>query len=120
MKVLKIMLQIGILYCFYLIGTWIQAVFYLIIPGSIIGMLLLLLFLATKIVKTQWLESGASLLLQHMPLLFLPVTVGILNYVDVFRGKGFLLVIICLISTLIVMISSAYTSQYLASRKEDH
>lgn len=118
MKVLTIIFQIWVLYGFFMVGTWIQKTLDLFIPGSIIGMLLLLILLATKICKLHWLESGAGTLLFHMPLLFLPVTVGVLNYLDVFAGKGFLLIIIALTSTLIVMITSAYTSQFLASRKE--
>ena len=81
-------------------------------------MLILFTLFATKIVPVKWVESGTVLILSHMPLLFLPVTVGILNFLDVFSGKGILLVVVCLVSTLMVMISAGLTSQYLAQRKE--
>lgn len=118
MKVVNILFHIGILYFFYFIGVWIQQTLHLFIPGSIIGMLLLLLLFTTKVIKPKWIEQGTTLLLQHMPLLFLPVTIGILNFLDVFAGKGMLLIFVALISTWIVMISSGLTSQVVAVRKE--
>ena len=118
MGVIRIILHILILYGFYYTGVWIQKTFDLFIPGSIIGMLLLFTLFATKMMKPKWIEQGTLLLLRHMPLLFLPVTVGILNFLDVFSGRGFLLIIIALISTLMVMVTSGITSQYLAVRKE--
>ncbi|MDE5415851.1 CidA/LrgA family protein [Alkalihalobacterium chitinilyticum] len=118
MTILRIIMHIAILYLFYWVGAWIQQTFDLFIPGSIIGMLLLFVLFATKVIKPKWIEYGTSLLLRHMPLLFLPVTVGVLNFLDVFSGKGFLLVIIALISTIIVMVCSGALSQLLATRKE--
>ena len=118
LTILRIIMHIAILYLFYWVGAWIQQTFDLFIPGSIIGMLLLFVLFAAKVIKPKWIEYGTSLLLRHMPLLFLPVTVGVLNFLDVFSGKGFLLVIIALISTLIVMVCSGALSQLLATRKE--
>ncbi|WP_238458070.1 CidA/LrgA family protein [Alkalihalobacterium alkalinitrilicum] len=118
MTIIRIVLHIAILYLFYWTGVLIQQTFDLFIPGSIIGMLLLFVLFATKVIKPNWIEYGTSMLLRHMPLLFLPVTVGVLNFIDVFSGKGFILVVIALISTLIVMVSSGALSQFLATRKE--
>lgn len=51
-------------------------------PGSIIGMLLLFLLLNFQLVKLHWLEASGGLLLRHMALLFIPVAVGLLAYLD--------------------------------------
>ncbi len=83
-------------------------------------MFLLFLLFATKLVKVKWIEQGTQLLLRHMPLLFLPVTIGILNFLDVFAGKGLLLIVVALVSTLIVMVSSGWISQFIAMRKEEN
>lgn len=118
MGFVRIIIHIFILYVFYFIGVWIQQTFNLFIPGSIIGMLLLFMLFAFKIIKPKWIEQGTLILLRHMPLLFLPVTVGILNFLDVFSGRGFILIVIALVSTLIVMVTSGVTSQFLAARRE--
>lgn len=120
MKAVLMFLQITVLYMMYLAGKWIQVTFDLIIPGSIIGMLLLLVLLLTGIIKTSWVESGAWLLIQNLPLLFLPVTLGIIQYGDFFKGRGMLLFVIVLISTLCVMLVSGYTSNWIWKRGGQH
>jgi holin-like protein len=117
MKLVKIVIQIGILSVFYLMGLGIQQLFHLFIPGSIIGMLLLFLALLTKFVKEEWIDKGANLIISHFPLLFIPVTVGFMNYFHVFTGKGLLLIPIGLCITIIVIITSGLTSQHIAKRR---
>ncbi|MEM5646565.1 CidA/LrgA family protein [Bacillus cereus] len=58
MKYVMLLLQVGVLYVFSLVGTWIQGVFHLSMPGSLIGMLLLFLFLSTYILPLKWFEEG--------------------------------------------------------------
>ncbi|MRH41566.1 CidA/LrgA family holin-like protein [Aquibacillus halophilus] len=118
MYIIYLSLQISILYIFYVIGTWIQEALHLSIPGSIIGMLLLFLLLSMKIVKKEWVELGSSLLVRHLPLLFLPIIVGIINYFDLFAGKGLLLIVITIFSTILVMTSSGLVSQWTGRRVE--
>ncbi|WLR50284.1 CidA/LrgA family holin-like protein [Bacillus tianshenii] len=118
MKWIKMIVQIAFLFGFYFIGTWIQEALNLFIPGSIIGMLLLFTMLKAKIIKLHWIESGASFLLSHLPLLFIPVTVGIMDYFSLFKGKGALSLLVVFLSTVLVMITSAYASQWIALRQE--
>lgn len=115
---MKIVLHIGVLYAFYLMGTWIQQIFGLFIPGSIIGLILLFILLMTGIMKAPWVEGGARFFIKHLALFFIPATVGIINYLDLFSGEGMLLVIIGLLSTFMVMVSAGHTSQLLIKHKE--
>lgn len=118
MKFLKLLGQIGILSVFYLVGVWIQEAFNLFIPGSLIGMFLLFLLLMIKKVKVSWISNGSNYFMKHMAILFIPVTVGLINYLDVFVGKGLLLVPIALISTFLVIIVSGAVSQSLVKKTE--
>ncbi|KGX89653.1 CidA/LrgA family protein [Pontibacillus marinus] len=118
MNVLKVMGHIAVLILFYLIGSWIQELFHLFIPGSIIGMLLLFVTLLTKKVNVNWVNEGADLLIRHLALLFVPVTVGIIQYLELFAGKSFFLIPIALCSTLLVMVCSGMVSQYIVRQKE--
>ncbi|WP_226035342.1 CidA/LrgA family protein [Aquibacillus saliphilus] len=117
MKILKIIAHIAVLYGFYFVGSLIQAELDLFIPGSIIGMVLLFLALTFKLIKDSWIEEGTQFLIKDMPLLFVPITVGIINYLELFSGKGFSLILIVLISTALVMISSGLTAQFFLLRK---
>ncbi|MFS0864493.1 CidA/LrgA family protein [Fredinandcohnia sp. 179-A 10B2 NHS] len=120
MKFIKVCVQISILYLFYFLGTLIQNVVGTSIPGSIIGMLLLFLLLQLKIVKENWLASGAQFLLTYLALLFVPATVGLIDYLPFFRGKGLVTVGIVLASTFLVMLLSSKVGQLIAKgRKTD-
>lgn len=118
MQVLKITLQISCLYGFYKLGEMFQSFYKLPIPGSIIGMLLLFGLLSTKLVKSEWFFKGSSLLLAHLPLLFIPATVGVIDYLNLFKGSGLTTLFIVIFSTILVMISSAGVSQYFSKRQQ--
>lgn len=113
---IKIIYQIGILYVFYYIGLWIQHTFHLLMPGSIIGMLLLFCLLMTNKFKATWIDKGAGFLLSHLPLLFIPVTVGVIDFLDLFKGRGFFSVIVVILSTILVMVTSSLVSGWIAER----
>ncbi|MEC2071801.1 CidA/LrgA family protein [Alkalihalophilus marmarensis] len=116
---MQVLIHIAILYGFYRLGVWIQQALSLSIPGSIIGMLLLFLLLVTKIIPVTRIEKGTTFLIRHMPLLFIPVTVGVMDYFDVFRGKGSLLIVITLLSTILVFGIAGLVSQWCIHKMEN-
>lgn len=118
MEVIRITVQIVILYLFYWVGMWIQTTFGLFIPGSVIGMILFLAGLLSGVYDPRWTEAGASFLIRHLPLLFLPITVGVMEYFELFKGRGLWIVFVVLCSTMLVMISSGAVTQWLMQRKE--
>lgn len=101
----------SVLVVFYLMGSWIQQIFHLFIPGSVIGMLLLFTALSLKIIDVRWIEEGIQFVIRNMMLLFIPATVGIISYFDLFKGQGMLMIVIVLLSTVIVMGISAISSK---------
>lgn len=113
----KLVIQIGILFGIYSIGAWIQQYFNLFIPGSVIGLVLMFILLTTGILKANWIEKGARFMVNHLVLFFIPATVGLLNYYDLFKGKGIFLIVITVVSTLFVMLGSGVTSQMLAKER---
>ena len=86
------MLQgIFIIFLFQLIGEMVQKYFALSIPGPVIGLLLLLLALllldrrgaAVKARFEQSLSTTSAALLGHLPLLFVPIGVGVVMHISV-------------------------------------
>lgn len=116
MTFLKGIVQVGILYVFYLLGAALQKLLDLPLPGSIIGMILLLTALALKIVKANWVVLGAKYLLAILPLLLVPATIGVMKYPALFTGKGVLIFLMVIVSTIITIVVTARTSQYLEKR----
>ena len=118
LRFLTLIVQIAILFIVYYIGTWIQQLLQLSIPGSVIGLILMFILLVTGIFPLRLIEQGASFMIKHLVLFFIPATVGILNYYTLFKGKGLLLFIITIVSTLLVMIISGLVSQAIARARE--
>lgn len=113
LKLIKIILQIGLLTAMYLIGSAIQQYFNLFVPGSVIGLILMFFLLISGVFKLKWIETGAQFMMRHLVIFFIPATAGIMNYYGLFKGKGSLLIITTIISTILVMGISGWTSQKL-------
>ncbi|MGE7184067.1 CidA/LrgA family protein [Peribacillus sp. NPDC006672] len=118
MKIITISLQIIILYIFSFIGTAIHNFFHLAIPGSIIALLLLFICLCLKIVPVKFIESGAVFLISILMLLFIPTTVGIMNYPSLLSIHGALLVITVLLSTIISIAIAGTASQFFEKKAQ--
>ena len=65
---------------FSFIGEVLQAAIPLPIPAAIYGLVLLLIALATGLLKVQQVESAANWLISIMPILYVPICVKILEY----------------------------------------
>lgn len=116
MKILLYLLQFIFIYGFFILGQLLRELFAIPLPGSILGFLLMFTALSLKLVPLRFVESGATLLLSFLPLFFIPATVGVIEYIDVFAGKGFFLIAVIIVSTLLTMAASGWTSQYLGRR----
>lgn len=99
-KLLNITLQIAFLYVLSLLGGIIVEFLHVPLPGSIIGLIILLLLLHMKIVKKEYVADGAGFLLPILTLLFIPATVGVVNYPELLSWLGVSLLIITIISTI--------------------
>ena len=75
-----------LLACLYL-GISIQTITHLPIPGSIIGMLLLFILLASGILPTHWAKPSCTILIKNMALLFVPVGVGLMNHLHLIEAN---------------------------------
>ncbi len=73
------------------------------IPGNVLGMGLLLLALAAGIVKVEWVQEAADLLLSHLALFFVPAGVGVMVYFDLIGKEWLPIVVATLVSTFVVM-----------------
>lgn len=117
-KYVKIIFQFLLICLFYQVGVLIQETFHLFIPGSIIGMSLLFLLLMTKVIQLEWVEAGGHVLLRYLPMLFLPATIGIINYPFLLSFQGFKLIFIVIMSSILVFLISGKTAQILAQKRK--
>ncbi|WP_159567465.1 CidA/LrgA family protein [Budvicia diplopodorum] len=101
-----------LIYLCLLIGNAISAIIPLSIPGSIIGMMVLFALLSSQILPSDWVKPGCRLFTRHMALLFIPISVGIMNYYPLLISQFGPLVVSCLVSSLVTMLIVGFSSHY--------
>lgn len=83
----------------------------IMIPGNVVGMILLFLFLMTGIIRLDWVEQASKLLLNHLAFLFIPITVGLMAWGNLFRSDGLQMMVILAISTVAALIATGLMAQ---------
>ena len=89
------------------------------IPGSVAGLLLLLLALICGVIKLPWVEKAADLFLHHMVLLFVPVTVGLMEVGPLLKQSGLAIVASLVVSLLVTLIATGLLSRWLLPYDEN-
>ena len=117
MRVIRIIVQIGILNIFYYIGVGIVTYLHIPLPGSVIGLLLLALSLNFKIIKVEYIQDGAGFLIGILTLFFIPATVGIIDYPELMSTTGLLIILAVIASTLIAIYISGLLTQLIEKRE---
>lgn len=106
---MKILWQIGILTGICLAAQWLVTLLPFSFPASVMAMLVLLILLLTGVLKTRHIRELSSWFLQNMALLFVPATVGVLNYLDIIRDNLFPILFISAVTTLLVFAVTGWT-----------
>ncbi|MDF2511226.1 MAG: putative effector of murein hydrolase LrgA [Herbinix sp.] len=109
--------QIAVILTITLISEGIKFFIPLPIPASIYGMLLLFILLNARIIKLEQVKKTGYFLIDIMPLMFIPAAVGLMDAWISMKGRIIPLVIITTITTLIVMLVSGWTTQFMIRRK---
>jgi holin-like protein len=58
------------------------------LPGNMVGMVILFVLLTTGILRLEWVEAAATLLLRHLAFFFVPIAVGLMSMGDLLRAHG--------------------------------
>ena len=97
-------------------GELLHAVIPVPIPAGIYGLVLLLLALRFKIVALATAKKAGDLLLEIMPVLFIPAAVGIIGVGDMLMSMLLPAIIGVTVITMVVMLVSGWTTQKLIER----
>jgi holin-like protein len=98
------------------IGNLLSSLLPIVIPGSIIGLLLLFFLLVFQLIPSQWVEGGCKLFMRYMTLLFIPAGMGIMDNYSLLLNNFLPIIIGCLISTVLILLLVGYLTQYLHTR----
>jgi len=103
---------------FQFIGECISKLFELKIPGPIIGMVLLLLFLILRKESFHALDSAVFWLLRYLPLFIIPAAAGIITQFETISNELFPILASLIVGTFLALAFSAKLMDVLISRKE--
>ncbi|TWP30590.1 CidA/LrgA family protein [Apibacter muscae] len=100
---MKLLSQLGIILFFFFIGEFTVFILKLKIPGSIVGMLLLLISLQLKIIKVESIKEVSTFFINNMLILFIPLGVGLAAQWDLISKEWLTIIVSIFISTFIVL-----------------
>lgn len=81
------------------------------LPSSIIGMLLLTLFLKLGWIKLHWVQGMSDFLVANLGFFFIPPGVALMLYFDIIAAQFWPIVIATLVSTLLVLVITGWVHQ---------
>ncbi len=102
----------------YQIGTQIGRILHLKIPGNVIGILLLLFLLWTRVIKVEQIDVAATWLLKHLSFFFIPIAVGLMTLGPIFLHKGMIILFVLVTSAFIGLLSAGKATQSVILKKE--
>lgn len=114
---MKILVQAFWLLFFYLLGLGVSILIGGIIPGSVLGMVLLFMALALGWIGPERVDRLSELLIDNMVLFFLPAAVGLLTSIGLILNNLTAIVVAAGVSTVLIVAAVALTQQRMENRK---
>lgn len=118
MKYLK---ELAIIFGITMVGEILNEWIPLPVPAGVYGLFLLLGLLCTKVVKVEDVAATGNLLLDTMPLMFIPAAVGLVEKYKELTAVLIPFIVISAVPTLIVMTVTGKTTEMILhdQKKED-
>ena len=113
---MKYLRQFFVILLFSFLGELLHWLIPLQIPASIYGLVLLFAALLTNVVKREQVKECAGLLINVMPVMFIPAGVGLLESVDALLPMLVPVCVILPVSTVLVLAVSGRVTQALMRR----
>lgn len=110
---MKYFKQFGIIAGVSFAGELLYAILPFPIPASVYGLVLMVVLLMTHVVKLEMIEETADFFIGMMGIFFVPSSVGLMNSMDILKGNVFRLLLMCAVSTVVVMIVTGLVAQFI-------
>lgn len=81
------------------------------LPSSIIGMLLLTLFLKLGWIKLKWVQGLSDFLVANLGFFFIPPGVALMLYFDIIKAQFWSITVATAISTVLVLVVTGWVHQ---------
>ena len=98
---MKIIYRIGIIFTLCWASEIIEGLLPFSFPASVIGMILLFILLAFRVLKVEHIREKSDFLLSNMAFFFIPAGVSIIHYCDLLKVNLGKLLLICFLTTVL-------------------
>ena len=118
---MKILMQIALVFGLFWVCQGIEAILPFPVPASVLSLLLMLLLLCCKGIKEEQVKDVSDFLTGNLAFFFVPVAVGVMQYVDVIRQNTAAFLTICVVSTILtfwVTVSVVRLTRYVLDRRK--
>jgi holin-like protein len=110
---------IAILAAFFYLGQFLHWIG-VPIPGGVLGLIVFYLALSAGVVKLEWVDAASNFLLRNMVLLFVPLTVGLMDMVGLLSRQAIALTASLLVSLAAVVFTTGLLGEWLLPPHIDH
>lgn len=108
---MKFIKQLAIILTISLVAELMEYMIPIPVAASMYGLLLMLGGLITKVIPLEKVEGAADFLVEILPIMFIPPTVGIMASAEALKEMLVPLVVISIISTILIMVATGRTTQ---------
>lgn len=105
----KLACQMIVLVGIYEIGCQLAAFLPIDLPGNIVGMALLLILLATHVLRGRHVGMACDFLVDNMSIFFIPAGVGIMGCFSLLQESALQFAFVCVATTVIVFLATSWT-----------
>lgn len=114
---MKYMRGFGIIMAVSFAGELLRYLIPLKVPASIYGFIIMIILLKTGLISLQRVKKPAVFLIEIMPLMFVPPTVGLMVNYNQLQKILIPFMVTVILSTIIVMVVSGHVTQFFIYRK---
>lgn len=115
---MKYVRQIGIIWGMTMAGEFLNFLLPFPVPAGVYGLFLLLGALLTGVVKVESVEATGNFLMDIMSMMFIPATVGLVEYAQQIKEILVPYTVIIACSTVAVMAATGRLAQVMIERQE--
>ncbi|QOI57377.1 CidA/LrgA family protein [Rouxiella badensis] len=123
----QVPIQVVLYALLFMVADRLVGALHLPLPANIVGMLMMLLLIAFRVLPLSWVKAGSRWLLAEMLLFFVPAVVAVVNYAQLLMVEGWKIFLVIGISTILtlgataVVVDKVYKLELrMAERKNAH
>ena len=109
---MKLLKQIAIIFSICWFSQVVEMLLPFDFPASVIGMILLFLFLVFGWLKISHIQEKSDFLLSNMAFFFIPAVVSVMNYFDILKSSAVSLILVCILTTIITFAATAFSIKF--------